>query len=96
MLTRIEHLLTTLGEEGAEVSQRCSKAMRFGLLEVQPGQIFANRDRIRQEFHDLYAVYGMLVQEGIFPPGIDANMVEAKRLKVEKFIEYAREQGTVE
>jgi hypothetical protein len=31
-----EHLLSCLAEECAEVAQRASKSLRFGLSEVQP------------------------------------------------------------
>lgn len=44
-MTRDEHLYTIAGEEGVEVAQRCSKALRFGGSEVQPGQTMDNRAR---------------------------------------------------
>ncbi|MCA0003352.1 MULTISPECIES: hypothetical protein [unclassified Mesorhizobium] len=56
-MNRHEHLVTILGEEGVEVSQRCSKALRFGLKEVQPGQQIDNAFRIYEEFLDLVAVW---------------------------------------
>ena len=45
-LTRQEYLLICLGEECDEVGQRVTKALRFGLSEVQHGQPLNNGDRI--------------------------------------------------
>ena len=96
-MNRTEHLLTTLGEEGVEVAQRCTKALRFGLTEVQPGQDLNNAQRIRGEFIDLLAVMRMLVEEGAIEPVTDADLpaMEAKRQKVEKFLDYSRAMGTL-
>lgn len=54
-MTRIEHILTIVSEECSEIAQHCSKAIRFGLLEVQPGQTLTNASRIYQEYVDLKA-----------------------------------------
>jgi hypothetical protein len=97
-MNRREHLLTILGEEGVEVSQRCSKALRFGLDEVQPGQELTNAQRIRGEYIDLLAVMRMLVEEGAIEPLTDPSFMQAmedKRQKVEKFLEYSRQCGTL-
>lgn len=47
-MKRHEHLLSILAEECCEVGQRVSKALRFGLDEVQPGQDLSNAERIKQ------------------------------------------------
>lgn len=96
-MNRTEHLLTILGEEGVEVAQRCSKALRFGLSEVQPIQELSNAERIRGEFIDLLAVMRMLVKEGAIEPVTDADLpaMEDKRQKVEKFLDYSRAMGTL-
>lgn len=90
-MTVQEHLLSILAEECAEVAQRASKALRFGLEQVQPGQPFANAERIRQEFTDLCAVYEMI---GFNPPS--RADIEAKKLKVRKFLEYSEKCGCVD
>ncbi len=105
-MTREEHLLTIAVEECAEVAQRLTKALRFGIEEVQatashgvtsgsPEEFKNNRDRIYQEFYDLRAVLGMC--------GIDAwvNNAEskaaeaAKVAKVERFLNFSAECGTL-
>ena len=55
-MVRREHLLTCLAEECTEVGQRVTKALRFGLAEVQAGQTLTNRQRIAEEYRDLVAV----------------------------------------
>jgi len=46
-------LLTILIEECAEVQQRATKALRFGLNEVQEGQTLNNIERMSEEIGDL-------------------------------------------
>ena len=97
-MTRNEHLLTCLAEECAEVGQRVSKALRFGLQEVQPGQPLTNAERIVEELGDLMAVVQMLTNAGLLSmqdPDYDKKIAEKIR-KVERFMRYAQEQGTLE
>ncbi len=94
-MNRTEHLLSCLAEECAEVAQRVSKALRFGLDEVQPGQDFTNAQRIGQEFHDLLAVVEMLEDEGALDRPTDTHAIERKKAKVLSFMEYAEQCGTL-
>lgn len=92
-MNRSEHLLTCLAEECAEVAQRVSKALRFGLDEVQPGQPLNNAQRIEEELADLIAVIGLLVREGVIePPQPD---YDGKREKIEHFMAISRDQGVL-
>jgi NTP pyrophosphatase (non-canonical NTP hydrolase) len=93
-VNRAEHLLTCLAEECAEVAQRVSKALRFGLSEVQPGQASDNADRIADEVGDLISVIGILVDEGIIPDPIPDQ--REKLAKIERFMAISREQGTLD
>ena len=92
-MDRAEHLLMIAGEEGCEIAQRVSKALRFGIAEVQPGQEKNNAERIVYEYADLVAVMTMLDKEGIVEIKGMADMIAAKTEKVEKFLEYSRKQG---
>ena len=85
-----ESLLFTLAEECAEVSQRASKAARFGLQEVQPGQMLTNRERIVQELNDLWAVVEMLDLAEV-----DRAAIFSKKRKVQEFLAYAEKCGTL-
>jgi NTP pyrophosphatase (non-canonical NTP hydrolase) len=85
-----EHLLTKLMEECAEVTQEASKASIFGLQEVMPGQPLTNRDRVLKELNDVWAMCEMLDLAIV-----DRDAIEAKKAKVEKYMEYARSIGTL-
>lgn len=95
-MNRIEHLLSCLSEECAEVSQRASKALRFGLTEVQPGQDLDNAARIGVELQDVFTIVEMLVEAGALDVRRDPTAVRIKKKKVEKFMAYARECGTLD
>ena len=93
-MTRTQHLIVILGEEGVEVSQRTTKALRFGIDEIQPEQPLNNASRIMQEMADMIGVYEMLQSEGVLPP-VNRDMIEAKKIKVENFLKYSESLGLV-
>jgi hypothetical protein len=97
-MTRSEHLLTCLAEECAEVAQRVSKALRFGLKEIQDGQSATNAQRIDAEIDDLISVVVILQNEGILPasPYPSAERIQAKKMKIERFMAISIEQGTLD
>lgn len=90
-MNKNEHLLVILMEECAEVAKETSKALRFGMYEVMPGQPRTNRERIMAELNDLYAAIEML---GLSQ--MDRDAVERKKDKVRKYMNYAEECGTLE
>lgn len=95
-MTRDEHLYTIAGEEGVEIAQRCSKAVRFGGDEVQPGQPDNNRTRILREFADLVGVLEMLGFVNLVPPSCALRpWIDAKKAKVEHYLRYSAECGTL-
>lgn len=59
-MTKREYLLVCLMEECAEVAQRASKALRFGLDEVQQGKDLSNEQLIVEELRDLEVTRLML------------------------------------
>lgn len=97
-MNRKEHLLTIAAEEALEVAHRISKAKRFGLAEVQPGQPLDNAQRIVDEWLDLQASMEMLMAEGLLPSPDAATSAQAKLAKcekVERFLAYSRQCGTL-
>ncbi len=94
-MTEQEHLLSCLVEECCEVSQRATKALRFGLEEKQPGQGFTNAARICGEFADLIGTYQLLVEKG-YLPSPSTGQVELKKEKISEFLIYSRKCGTLE
>lgn len=94
-MTRIEHLLCLLAEECAEVAHRTSKAIRFGLTEVQEGQLLNNADRILDEVVDLLAVLELLFEDGLLSPGDATDKLDAKKAKVLRYLAYSEKCGTL-
>lgn len=98
MLTKEQYLLIQAAEECAEVAHRVSKALRFGLNEVQEGQSLNNRARLEGEIIDLTAVLYFLGQMEI----VNLNSEESQKLfeekldKIDRYMAYSREQGILE
>lgn len=95
-MTRLEHLLTILVEECGETGQRATKALRFGIKEVQKGQDLDNSQRLTYEFNDIVAMMEMLQEEGHLDVVIDREAIGKKKEKVEKYLLLSQEQGTLD
>ncbi len=97
-----QYLLAKLGEECNEVAQQAIKAQIFGVHEVQPGQTLDNMQRVQGEFLDLLGVWEMLADEQLVPhigyllgDPLTKSVILRRKLKVSKYYEYAKTQGTV-
>jgi len=85
----IRELITILAEECCEVAQRCTKALRFGVDEVQPGQPRTNGDRIGLEVGDFMEVATRLMEIGVIPEwSVEAGR-HAKAQQLAKFMQSA-------
>lgn len=90
-----EHLLCCLGEEGAEIAQDASKAMRFGPEDRYDAH--SNRDRLLAEINDLMGVVVLLQELGLFPNIIfSPTDVARKRMRVLEFMRYAKSIGALQ
>lgn len=89
-MTREQALLGILAEECAETAQRASKGQRFGLQETQPGYGVNNERRLVGELADLLGVAEMLDLE------VPRELIDAKKIKVERYLAYSRSLGQVE
>lgn len=95
-----EWLLVCLMEELAETSQRVSKALRFGVDEIQPGQPLTNMQRIAEENADVLVIMGMLAHHNTDISNVFSNeeferRAEAKVMRVLELIRKARESGII-
>lgn len=94
-----DYLLISIGEEAGEIQQAVGKALRFGLLDVNPkldntiDKGKTNWIRLRQEVHDIMAVYEMLCGEFDRVETLDRELIEAKKTKVLKWMGYSRKKG---
>lgn len=96
ILNRVEHLLTCLTEECAEIQQAVAKALRFGLNDGHPGRMTSNAGDIMIEYADLVAVFELLQEEGVIGQ-IDTlrETIDQKKIKVKRYMEYAKSRGTL-
>ena len=106
-MDRKEHLLTILGEECSELHQDICKALRFGMNDKSPISVLDNTQLMFKEFNDILAMVDMIneyvtnepwngvtyTEEGILYR--DENMIQAKKAKVEKYLLYSKEKGTL-
>ena len=93
-MNRQEHLLTVLMEECAEIQQAVAKSLRFGLEDRKSISTQMNIEDITSELNDLYGIVELINESGVLLVR-DENKVKAKKKKVEYFINYAKERGTV-
>jgi len=81
-------IITIAIEECAEVAQRATKMLRFGVLEVQPGQRYTNAERLGEEVGDLLTVLDLCINARL----IDFDAVErgraGKRHQLRKFMQH--------
>lgn len=106
-MNKQEHLLTILGEECSELHQDICKALRFGMNDTPPNGKLDNTQLMFKEFNDILAMAEMINEYVTTKPwdgvtytskGIlyrDDKMVEDKKTKVEKYLEYSRSKGTL-
>ncbi len=100
-MNRDEYLLTCLIEECVEVAHRASKALRFGLNEVQveqpkrrPNDGKTNEERLADELGDLFAIVEMLEDLGF--KRTDTVLTRTmKQDKVRRYMDYSRTKGTL-
>lgn len=96
MKTKLDHLISCVGEECGEIQQVVGKIGRFGILDINPTTKKTNWVELRKEVHDLVAVFEMLCDEFDRVPDLDRQLIERKKKRVIKYMEYAREQGQLE
>lgn len=96
MNTKINHLLACIGEECGEIQQVIGKSLRFGTFDINPKTKQSNFSELRCEVHDLIAVYQMLCTEFSKDSTLDKNLIDMKQIKVEKYMQYARDIGKLD
>lgn len=99
MLSTDDNLFLHLAEECAEVSQRVSKILRFGLEEVQGGQPLSNKERLSLEVIDLLAVLKLLDENGlvnVYGRSDYQDIVQNKLQKIRFYQSYSKQMGKLQ
>ena len=93
MKTKLDHLLFCIGEECGEIQQVVGKAGRFGIMDTNPKTKKTNWIELHKEIHDLIAVYEMLSDELHKAPNLDRLLINKKKKRIEKYMQYASRLG---
>jgi len=88
-----KHLFQILGEEGSEISQACSKIIRFTPFHQAPGYENTNIQNLTIEVNDVFAVLDLLSQEG-FTIQRDEALINSKKERIAKYFKISQELGT--
>lgn len=96
-MNRLEHILTIIGEEAAEVVQAASKAKRFGLDDGYPNSETTNAQDLMKEYYELMAVISMLNKETyiMYSDEVAYDIIVDKQRRVEDYLLYSKERGTL-
>lgn len=110
-MKEVEYLLIKLAEECAEITQRVTKALTFGLTErqadgpsdVKDGEaILNNLERIALEMADLEATFEVLQEKLNLSPetalikfSLFNEALEKKKAKLQKYMDYSRSIGVL-
>lgn len=90
---REREILNILIEEAAEIQHRACKALRFGLLDTQPGQGLTNKSRLAEEVGDLLGIMDLGIAEGVLRSDVIATARRAKQAKLAKFMQTEPDQS---
>lgn len=103
MINEEQHLLVKLSEEAVEVclelSKRIHKTLLFGLDETNVKNPTGpnNRECIINELNDLFGIVDMLVEIETLPKDwLSYEKIQARKEKVRKYMEHARQVGNLE
>ena len=87
-----QFLLLKLAEEASEIAQIALKTAQFGMLETIPG----GSERIHSELNDLHGIVSLLNDHTSFGYQVNDYAIEAKRLKIFKYLTYSVNLGNVD
>jgi len=93
-----EHLVKKIGEECSEVIKELYKADLFGMEDCEPNQELTNKQKIENELADLLGAIELVCEHGILNDReiFDRDKVEAKKIKILKWMEYSQNKGLTE
>lgn len=89
-----QHLLVKLASESTELAHAVLKGVEFGVDHTYPGTEITILQKIEEEYNDLLGVVVKLKERG-FPINIREDLLEAKNVKVDKFMDVARVQSVL-
>ena len=95
-LSELPHLFFNLMEELNEVALEASKCMRFTPNHFSEVKGNTNWGSLNYEYNDLLAVFELLEERHGLKLEVDRTLIEAKKVKMAKLMNVARELGALE
>jgi hypothetical protein len=95
-MNHLQFYLTKLAEESSEIGQIALKTSQFGPDSVAPGQYLNNFEHCHYELNDLAAVVEVLNENFGFNYTPNRESIEAKKVKMRKFLEISMLLGYVD
>jgi hypothetical protein len=89
----VAFLLTYLASESCEVAHAASKVILFGPDDTYDGKYPRSQLTLEAEYNDLLAIVEMLRECGFELRRIP-SLIDAKKVKVLRMMEFARDKGT--
>lgn len=83
-MTKIDFYLTQLASECVETAHEITKALQFGLDDINPKTGEKNRDAIVREYLDVVGSMEALISERIIPEIASSGLAESRRARIEK------------
>ena len=92
-MNRLQLLLLKLNEECTEIAKVCSKAMQFGLLNIDPETQKSNKTLLIEELNDFNGIVKLLNDN--YGLGYEPNecAMSNKAVKIEKYRELSIKLG---
>jgi hypothetical protein len=94
MMNVTEHLMQCVAEECGEITQAAMKCTRFAMDGAYPDGR-SNVYVLEQEYNDLLGVIELLQEQGM-DINVRRDLINAKKIKVVRMMEIARERGALE
>lgn len=92
MDNKTKEKLIIVMEECSEITQACSKSIRFGLTSCHPDKAITNRYEIVKEFYQLQAMIEDLQSEGAIPELTTNEINEIKKDKLKKVKKFMKKE----
>jgi NTP pyrophosphatase (non-canonical NTP hydrolase) len=95
-MNKEQHMFLKLSEEAIEIAHMVSKIMQFGMFEAQIGDTLHNTERLHKEMDDYMAVVEILNEQYGLNYSPNRENIEAKKAKLEKYLQYSINLGCVD
>lgn len=99
-MNKEQMLLLKVAEECAELTQICSKIIRFGADNKKPGQEYTNSQLFNEEFADVWCTVNYYLAEKTGKENkfndFQLNIYNQRKERIDKYLEVSKQLGIFE